>query len=174
MICSLQWAEKKRHVVTGHGLPHHKVISWMWEFPSLSPIYQFTGHSDRVLHLALNPDNTRIFSTAADQRFHIWDLQLPASWSRDIHIDNESLWIRTGYKIYYHIRAHCCQESSNYHLYALLLSWQLYQRDCTFPARHLYHTPKPAHHQFTPFAVYHTCQQQRFPALLTTQHKCII
>ncbi|XP_030594369.1 cell division cycle protein 20 homolog B-like isoform X2 [Archocentrus centrarchus] len=73
-ICSLQWAEKKRHVVTGHGLPHHKVISWMWEFPSLSPIYQFTGHSDRVLHLALNPDNTRIFSTAADQRFHIWDL----------------------------------------------------------------------------------------------------
>ncbi|XP_026044422.1 cell division cycle protein 20 homolog B [Astatotilapia calliptera] len=73
-ICSLQWAEKKRYLVTGHGLPHHKVTSWVWEFHSLSPIYQFTGHSDRVLHLALNPDNSQIFSTGADQRFHIWDL----------------------------------------------------------------------------------------------------
>ncbi|XP_035763296.1 cell division cycle protein 20 homolog B-like [Neolamprologus brichardi] len=73
-ICSLQWAEKKRCLVTGHGLPHHRVTSWVWEFHSLSPIYQFTGHSDRVLHLTLNPDNSQIFSTGADQRFHIWDL----------------------------------------------------------------------------------------------------
>ncbi|XP_070689517.1 cell division cycle protein 20 homolog B-like [Pempheris klunzingeri] len=72
-ICSLRWAEKMRYLVTGHGLPHHQITRWTWEFPSLSPTCQLTGHSQRVLHLALNPDSTQIFSAAADQRFHIWD-----------------------------------------------------------------------------------------------------
>ncbi|XP_067378190.1 cell division cycle protein 20 homolog B-like isoform X2 [Channa argus] len=71
-ICSLRWPEKGEYLVTGHGLPHHQVR--MWAFPSLSLSNQFTGHSNRVLHLALNPDSTHIFSAAADQRFHIWEL----------------------------------------------------------------------------------------------------
>ncbi|XP_051278542.1 cell division cycle protein 20 homolog B-like [Dicentrarchus labrax] len=73
-ICSLQWAEKKRYLVTGHGLPQHHITCWTGEFPSLSPTYQFTGHSQRVLHVALNSDSTQIFSAGADQRFHIWDI----------------------------------------------------------------------------------------------------
>ncbi|XP_023261891.1 cell division cycle protein 20 homolog B isoform X3 [Seriola lalandi dorsalis] len=73
-ICSLRWAEKKRYLVTGHGLPHHQIICWTSEFPSLKPVYQLTGHSRRVLHVALNPDSTQIFSAAVDQCFHIWDL----------------------------------------------------------------------------------------------------
>ncbi|XP_067471296.1 cell division cycle protein 20 homolog B-like [Thunnus thynnus] len=73
-ICSLRWADKKRRLVTGHGLPHHHVICWDWEFPSLSSSYHLTGHSHRVLHLALNPDGTQIFSAGADQCVHIWDM----------------------------------------------------------------------------------------------------
>ncbi|XP_033947850.1 cell division cycle protein 20 homolog B-like [Pseudochaenichthys georgianus] len=73
-ICSLRWAEKKRYLVTGHGLPHHQVTCWSSEFPSLSPLYQLRAHSDRVLHLAINSDSTPIFSAGADQRFHIWDM----------------------------------------------------------------------------------------------------
>ncbi|XP_034726677.1 cell division cycle protein 20 homolog B-like [Etheostoma cragini] len=73
-ICSLRWAEKNKYLVTGHGLPHHQVNCWSWEFPSLTPIYQLTGHSHRVLHLAINPDSTHIFSAGADQQFHIWDM----------------------------------------------------------------------------------------------------
>ncbi|XP_037634930.1 cell division cycle 20.5, cofactor of APC complex-like isoform X3 [Sebastes umbrosus] len=71
-ICSLRWAEKKKYLVTGHGLPHHQVTCWSWDFPSLSPLYQLTGHSHRVLHLAINSDSTQIFSAGADQQFHIW------------------------------------------------------------------------------------------------------
>ncbi|XP_042344522.1 cell division cycle protein 20 homolog B-like [Plectropomus leopardus] len=73
-ICSLQWAEKRRYLVTGHGLPHHQVHCWSWESPSLSPVDKLTGHSNRVLHLALNPENTQIFSAGADQQFHIWNM----------------------------------------------------------------------------------------------------
>ncbi|KAG7221375.1 hypothetical protein INR49_017251 [Caranx melampygus] len=75
-ICSLRWAEKKRYLVTGHGLPHHQVICWTSEFPSTSlyPVHQLTGHSHRVLHVALNPDSTQIFSAGMDECFHVWDL----------------------------------------------------------------------------------------------------
>ncbi|KAM8761305.1 cell division cycle protein 20 homolog B-like [Acanthopagrus schlegelii] len=41
-ICALRWAEKKKYLVTGHGLPQHHVTCWTWEFPSLSPNYQLT------------------------------------------------------------------------------------------------------------------------------------
>ncbi|XP_033475536.2 cell division cycle protein 20 homolog B-like [Epinephelus lanceolatus] len=76
-ICSLRWTERKRYLVTGHGLPHHQVNCWSWDLPSLSPICQLTGHSNRVLHLALNPDGTQIFSAGADQQFLIWDTGVP-------------------------------------------------------------------------------------------------
>ncbi|KAM4745893.1 cell division cycle protein 20 homolog B-like [Anableps anableps] len=73
-ICCLRWAKKKRCLVTGHGLPHNLITSWNWEFLSLSRIRQLTGHSHRVLHLAINPDNTHVFSAGADQSFRLWDL----------------------------------------------------------------------------------------------------
>ncbi|XP_035495017.1 cell division cycle protein 20 homolog B-like [Scophthalmus maximus] len=72
-ICSLRWAEKKRYVATGHGLPHHQVVCWTWEFPSLNPVDRLTVHSRRVLHLALNHDGSQIFSAGVDQRLHVWD-----------------------------------------------------------------------------------------------------
>ncbi|XP_024132089.2 cell division cycle protein 20 homolog B [Oryzias melastigma] len=94
-ICSLRWAGKKRYLITSHGLPHNSVYSWTWKFPDLTRLHQlagykrnesgkglitltqssfFSGHSDRVLHVAINPDNTHLFSAGADQRLHIWDL----------------------------------------------------------------------------------------------------
>lgn len=38
-------------------------------------LFSLSGHSQRVLHLALNSDSTLLFSAAADQRFHIWDMK---------------------------------------------------------------------------------------------------
>ncbi|CAJ1069243.1 cell division cycle protein 20 homolog B-like%2C partial [Xyrichtys novacula] len=73
-ICSLHWAEKRRYLVTGHGLPRHQVTCWSWDFPHLSPTLQLTGHSQRVLHVAVNPDNTQIFTAGADQHLQIWDI----------------------------------------------------------------------------------------------------
>ncbi|KAK5870890.1 hypothetical protein PBY51_003798 [Eleginops maclovinus] len=73
-ICSLRWAEKKRYLVTGHGLPRHQITCWSWEFPSLSPVYQLRVHSDRVLHLAIHSESTKMFSAGADQRFLILDM----------------------------------------------------------------------------------------------------
>ncbi|XP_062418360.1 cell division cycle protein 20 homolog B-like [Pungitius pungitius] len=74
-ICSLRWAEKKKCLVTGHGLPHYQVSCWSCPLlPVLGPVYRMSGHSQRVLHLAVSPDGSQIFSAGADQQFHIWDV----------------------------------------------------------------------------------------------------
>ncbi|KAM4615787.1 cell division cycle protein 20 homolog B-like [Polymixia lowei] len=71
-ICSLLWAEKQRALVAGHGLPHNHISCWAWKPPSLRQRCQLTGHSHRVLHLALTACGTRIVSAGADHCAHIW------------------------------------------------------------------------------------------------------
>lgn len=43
-------------------------------FKCLSYFFIFLGHSQRVLHLALNTGTTQIFSAAADKHLRIWDM----------------------------------------------------------------------------------------------------
>ncbi|XP_028312706.1 LOW QUALITY PROTEIN: cell division cycle protein 20 homolog B-like [Gouania willdenowi] len=73
-ICALRWVEKKRCLITGHGSPHHQLTHWNWDCPSLSSVHSLTGHSQRVLHVAVNQNKDQIYSVGADQCFHIWDL----------------------------------------------------------------------------------------------------
>ncbi|CAL8336552.1 unnamed protein product [Gadus morhua 'NCC'] len=75
-ICSLLWAEEKRSLVCGHGLPHHNISCWAADNPtSLNRSHQLKGHTDRVLHLAMSPASaSRLFSAGADERVHVWSL----------------------------------------------------------------------------------------------------
>ncbi|XP_077378057.1 cell division cycle protein 20 homolog B-like isoform X3 [Festucalex cinctus] len=51
-ICSLDWVEATRRLVTGHGRPHHNAICWAWEFPSLRPFLHLAGK--RRIHSAIH------------------------------------------------------------------------------------------------------------------------
>nr|XP_040052355.1 cell division cycle protein 20 homolog B-like isoform X1 [Gasterosteus aculeatus aculeatus] len=43
-ICSLRWAQKKKCLVTGHGLPDHQVSCWSCPvLPALGPVYRMSG-----------------------------------------------------------------------------------------------------------------------------------
>lgn len=42
-VCSLRWAERKRSLITGHGLPRHHIACWSWDSTSLVPTHQLTG-----------------------------------------------------------------------------------------------------------------------------------
>ncbi|XP_006149068.1 cell division cycle protein 20 homolog B isoform X2 [Tupaia chinensis] len=65
-ICSLVWLPKTKEIATGQGAPKNNVI--LWTCPTLSR----SGHRGRVLHLALSPDQTRVFSAAADGTASVW------------------------------------------------------------------------------------------------------
>ncbi|XP_053726532.1 cell division cycle protein 20 homolog [Synchiropus splendidus] len=73
-ICALRWDDVNKGLVSGHGRPDHQVIFWDWKPPSLELKFQLSGHSERVLHLALSPDGDKIFSAGADDFFMVWSL----------------------------------------------------------------------------------------------------
>uniref|UniRef100_A0A8C2V860 Cell division cycle 20B n=2 Tax=Chinchilla lanigera TaxID=34839 RepID=A0A8C2V860_CHILA len=69
-ICSLLWLPKTQEIATGQGAPQNDVT--LWTCPTLSRSSGFLGHKGRVLHLALSPDQTRVFSAAADGTACVW------------------------------------------------------------------------------------------------------
>ncbi|XP_036602628.1 cell division cycle protein 20 homolog B [Trichosurus vulpecula] len=69
-ICSLIWLPNTKEIATGHGIPKHDVT--LWSYPLLTQSGGFFGHRGRVLHLALSPDQSKIFSVAADKTAYVW------------------------------------------------------------------------------------------------------
>ncbi|XP_009988788.1 PREDICTED: cell division cycle protein 20 homolog B [Tauraco erythrolophus] len=69
-ICSLLWLPKTSELMTGQGLPGNQVK--IWKYPVLINASELYGHKGRVLHIALSPDQSRLFSVAADGIACLW------------------------------------------------------------------------------------------------------
>ncbi|XP_073536435.1 cell division cycle protein 20 homolog B isoform X2 [Phyllobates terribilis] len=69
-ICSIHWLPDTRELITGHGSSRNQMT--IWQYPSLLKVTDVYGHGGRVLHLALSPDQKRIFSAAANETCFIW------------------------------------------------------------------------------------------------------
>ncbi|XP_035921596.1 cell division cycle protein 20 homolog B [Halichoerus grypus] len=69
-ICSLIWLPKTKEIASGQGSPKNDVT--VWACPGLARSRGFLGPRGRVLHLALSPDQTRVFSAAADGTAWVW------------------------------------------------------------------------------------------------------
>ncbi|KAF3821675.1 hypothetical protein GH733_009717, partial [Mirounga leonina] len=70
-ICSLIWLPKTKEIASGQGSPKNDVT--VWACPGLARSRGFLGPRGRVLHLALSPDQTRVFSAAADGTACEWN-----------------------------------------------------------------------------------------------------
>ncbi|XP_010306426.1 cell division cycle protein 20 homolog B [Balearica regulorum gibbericeps] len=69
-ICSLLWLPKTSELMTGQGLPGNQMK--IWKYPILTNSSELHGHKGRVLHTALSPDHSRLFSVAADGIACLW------------------------------------------------------------------------------------------------------
>ncbi|XP_071657952.1 cell division cycle protein 20 homolog B isoform X2 [Patagioenas fasciata] len=69
-ICSLLWLPKTSELMTGQGLPGNQMK--IWKYPMLINSSELYGHEGRVLHIALSPDQSRLFSVAADGIASLW------------------------------------------------------------------------------------------------------
>ncbi|XP_062456490.1 cell division cycle protein 20 homolog B [Rhea pennata] len=74
-ICSLLWLPKTSELMTGQGLPGNQMI--IWKYPMLINSSELYGHKGRVLHVALSPDESRLFSVAADGTACVWKCHEP-------------------------------------------------------------------------------------------------
>ncbi len=44
----------------------------MWKYPSMACQAELTGHTSRVLHMAMSPDGTTVVSAAGDETLRFW------------------------------------------------------------------------------------------------------
>lgn len=61
-VCSLAWSKHTQEFVSTHGFSHNYIV--VWKYPSLVQVAKLTGHSHRVLHLAMSPNGEDIVTGA--------------------------------------------------------------------------------------------------------------
>ena len=71
-VCNLMWSKNINEVVSTHGYSLNQII--VWRYPSMSKVATLTGHTYRVLYLALSPDGQTIVTGAGDETLRFWNV----------------------------------------------------------------------------------------------------
>ncbi|MED6167619.1 Protein FIZZY-RELATED 3 [Stylosanthes scabra] len=64
-VCNLAWSKNVNELVSTHGYLQNQIT--VWKYPSLAKVATLTGHSMRVLYLAMSPDGQTIVTGAGDE-----------------------------------------------------------------------------------------------------------
>jgi len=79
-VCNLMWAKNVNEIVSTHGYSLNQII--VWKYPSMQPLATLTGHTYRVLYLAMSPDGQTIVTGAGDETLRFWNV-FPSSKGKD-------------------------------------------------------------------------------------------
>lgn len=71
-VCNLSWSKNVNEIVSTHGYSLNQVI--VWRYPSMSEVVTLTGHTCRVLYLAISPDGQTIVTGAGDETLRFWNV----------------------------------------------------------------------------------------------------
>ncbi|KAH7099859.1 WD40 repeat-like protein [Auriculariales sp. MPI-PUGE-AT-0066] len=73
-VCALLWSKTTHEVVSSHGFSataaQNQIL--IFKYPQLSMVASLTGHTSRVLYLAMSPDGETIVSGAGDETLRFW------------------------------------------------------------------------------------------------------
>jgi cell division cycle 20-like protein 1, cofactor of APC complex len=71
-VCNLMFSKNTKEIVSTHGYSNNEII--VWKYPSLQKMTTLTGHSSRVLFLAMNPSGETIVTGAGDETLRFWNV----------------------------------------------------------------------------------------------------
>ncbi|XP_021735944.1 protein FIZZY-RELATED 2-like [Chenopodium quinoa] len=79
-VCNLVWSKNVNELVSTHGYSQNQIV--VWRYPSMSKLATLTGHTYRVLYLAISPDGQTIVTGAGDETLKFWNV-FPSSKSQN-------------------------------------------------------------------------------------------
>lgn len=65
------FSKNVNELVSTHGYSHNQVI--IWKFPAMDKLATLSGHTYRVLYLAMSPDGETIVTGAGDETLRFWN-----------------------------------------------------------------------------------------------------
>jgi len=68
----LVWSKNVNEIVSTHGYSQNQIV--VWRYPSMSKLTTLTGHTLRVLFLAISPDGQTIVTGAGDETLRFWNV----------------------------------------------------------------------------------------------------
>ncbi|XP_054266543.1 fizzy-related protein homolog [Macrosteles quadrilineatus] len=71
-VCNLAWSKHSSELVSTHGYSQNQIL--VWKYPALTQVAKLTGHSYRVLYLAVSPDGEAIVTGAGDETLRFWNV----------------------------------------------------------------------------------------------------
>ncbi|KAI1811366.1 WD40-repeat-containing domain protein [Poronia punctata] len=69
-VCNLSWSKNSNEIVSTHGYSQNQIV--VWKYPSMSQVVNLTGHTYRVLYLAMSPDGRTLVTGAGDETLRFW------------------------------------------------------------------------------------------------------
>ncbi|KAJ8611505.1 hypothetical protein MRB53_037912 [Persea americana] len=70
-VCNLAWSRNSNELVSTHGYSQNQIV--VWKYPSMTQVVSLTGHTFRVLYLAMSPDGQVIVTGAGDETLRFWN-----------------------------------------------------------------------------------------------------
>lgn len=71
-VCNLSWSKNINELVSTHGYSQNQII--VWRYPTMQKLATLTGHTMRVLYLAVSPDGQTIVTGAGDETLRFWNV----------------------------------------------------------------------------------------------------
>jgi len=70
-VTSLLWSPHEKEVLSGHGFTKNELC--LWSYPSMAKVKELTGHTGRILSMAMSPTG-QVCSASADETLRFWDV----------------------------------------------------------------------------------------------------
>ncbi|KAF8471816.1 WD40-repeat-containing domain protein [Kalaharituber pfeilii] len=70
-VCNLAWSKNSNEIVSTHGYSENQIV--VWKYPSMTQVASLTGHTCRVLYLAMSPNGEVIVTGAGDETLRFWN-----------------------------------------------------------------------------------------------------
>ncbi|KKY14281.1 putative cell cycle regulatory protein [Phaeomoniella chlamydospora] len=69
-VCNLSWSKNSDEIVSTHGYSQNQIV--VWKYPKMEHVVSLTGHTYRVLYLAMSPDGQTVVTGAGDETLRFW------------------------------------------------------------------------------------------------------